>query len=68
MVVLGKHERKRPRERPWRRWEDNIKLQRILVECGQDLSVSEEEQIAEFCEQGNEPSCSIKCGGDFLTS
>jgi len=38
------------------------------VECGLDLSVSGEGQIAGFCEQGNKPSCSITCGGDFLSS
>jgi hypothetical protein len=38
------------------------------VECGLDLSVSGEGQIAEFYEQGNEPLCSIRCGGDFLTN
>jgi hypothetical protein len=38
------------------------------VECGLDLSVSGEGQIAEFYEQGNEPSGSIKCGEIFLTS
>jgi hypothetical protein len=25
-VLVGKPERKRPLERPWRRWEDNIKM------------------------------------------
>jgi hypothetical protein len=25
-VLVGKHERKRPVERHWRRWEDNIRI------------------------------------------
>ena len=33
-VLLGKPERKRPLERPRRRWEDNIKKDLQEVECG----------------------------------
>jgi hypothetical protein len=31
---VGKPERKRPLGRPRRRWEDNIKMDRRQVECG----------------------------------
>jgi hypothetical protein len=33
-VFLGKHERKRPLERPRRRWEHNIKMEHQEVGCG----------------------------------
>jgi len=31
---MGKPERKRPFERPWRRWEDNIRIDLHEVGCG----------------------------------
>jgi hypothetical protein len=33
-VLVGKPERKRPLERPRRRWEDNIKMDLQEVGCG----------------------------------
>jgi hypothetical protein len=33
-VLVGKRERKRPLERPRRRWEDNIKMDLQEVGCG----------------------------------
>ena len=33
-VLVGKPEGKRPLERPWRRWEDNIKLDIQEMGCG----------------------------------
>ena len=30
---MGKHEGKKPLGRPWRRWEDNIKMELQEVEC-----------------------------------
>ena len=33
-VLVGKPERKRPLERPWHRWEDNIKMDLQEVGCG----------------------------------
>jgi hypothetical protein len=33
-VFVGKHEGKRPPERPRRRWEDNIKIGLQNAECG----------------------------------
>ena len=33
-VLLGKLEGKRPRGRPWRRWEDNIKVDLQEMRCG----------------------------------
>jgi hypothetical protein len=32
-VLVGKPEGKRPLGRPWRRWEDNIKMELQEVEC-----------------------------------
>jgi len=33
-ILVGKPERKRPLERPRRRWEDNIKMDLQKVGCG----------------------------------
>jgi hypothetical protein len=33
-VLVGKPERKRPLGRPWRRWEDNVKVDLQEVGCG----------------------------------
>jgi len=33
-VLVGKPDGKRPLKRPWRRWEDNIKLDIQEVGCG----------------------------------
>jgi hypothetical protein len=33
-VLVGKPEGKRPLEKPWRRWEDNIKMDLKKVGCG----------------------------------
>jgi hypothetical protein len=35
-VLVGKPEGKRPLERPWRLWEDNIKMDFREVGCGTD--------------------------------
>ena len=66
--LVGKPEGKRPRGRPRRRWEDNIKMDLQEVGCGVyglDRASSGYEQMAGTCEYGNEPSGSIKCG-EFL--
>jgi len=34
MVLVGKPEGKRPLGKPWRRWEDNIKMDVQKVVCG----------------------------------
>jgi hypothetical protein len=34
MVLVGKPEGKRPLERPWRSWDDNIKMDLQEVGCG----------------------------------
>jgi len=53
--------------RPWRRWEDNIKLD--LKEIGIDrVSRIEQGQVAGFYEYGDEPLGSIKKAGEFLMS
>jgi len=33
-VLTGKPERKRPLKTPWRRWEDNIKIDLQVMGCG----------------------------------
>jgi hypothetical protein len=33
-ILMGKREEKRPLWRPWRRWEDNIKMDLQEVGCG----------------------------------
>jgi hypothetical protein len=33
MVLVGKPEAKRPRARPWHRWDDNIKIELQEVGC-----------------------------------
>jgi len=66
-VLVGKPKGKRPRGRPRRRWEDNIKmdLQSGMWGYGLDRAGSGQGQVAGTCECGNEPSGSIKCG-EFL--
>jgi len=63
-ILVGKHEGKRPRGRPKRRWGDNIKMDLQEAGCG-DLDWIELGQDRDrwraFCEYGNEPSGSIKC-------
>jgi hypothetical protein len=33
-VLMGKPEGKRPLERPWRRWEDGMRMDRREIGCG----------------------------------
>jgi hypothetical protein len=40
-ILVGKSERKRPLGRPRRRWQDNIKIELMMVGCGLDSSGSE---------------------------
>ena len=63
-VLVGKHEGKRPLERPRRRWEDNIRmdLQEVGLEYEDWIGLG---QVAGACECGEEPSGSIK-RGEFL--
>jgi hypothetical protein len=64
-ALVGKPEGRRPLERPWRRWEDNIKmgLKAIGWGHGLDRSDSEEVQVAGSSECCNLPSGSIKFRG-----
>jgi hypothetical protein len=58
-ALVGKPEGRTPLEKPRRRWEDNIKLDlRGVGWGGMDW-------MAGSCENGDEPSGSIKCG-EFL--
>ena len=67
-VWVGKPEGKRPIGRPWRRGEDNIKMDLQEVACG-GTDWIELAQVAGTCECGNEPSGFIKCGEfDCLSS
>ena len=66
--LLWKPEVKRPLGRPRRRWENNIKMDLLIVGCvGMDWIKLTQDwgQVAGTCECGNEPSVSIKCG-EFL--
>jgi hypothetical protein len=69
-ILVGKPEGKRPLGRPRRRWEDNIKMD--LRETGIDganwirLVQDRVQWRAGFCEDGDEPSGSIKKAGYFL--
>jgi hypothetical protein len=56
---------KRPRGRPRRRCEDNIKLD--LRDIGIDGANWIQCPVSGICEHGNEPSGSIKKAGYFLT-
>ena len=65
---MGKSRGKRSLRRPGRRWEDNINMDLLEVGCGgmdwMELA-HDRGQVADFCECGNEPWGSIKCG-EFL--
>jgi hypothetical protein len=54
-VLIGKPEGKRPLERPWRRWEDGIRMDH---ECRLNPAVSGYGPVSGCCECGDEPSCS----------
>jgi hypothetical protein len=63
-ILVGKPEGKRPLGRPSRRWVDNIKMD--LREIGWDgmdwIDLAQgRDQWEGSCEDGNEPSGSIKC-------
>jgi hypothetical protein len=68
-VLFGRHEDKRPLGRPWRRWEDNIKmdLREKVIEGVNWIRLARERVwlVAGFCEHGNEHSGSIKKGYFF---
>ena len=64
-VLVGKPEGKIPLERPWRRWEDNIKMDLQEVGCGGlDLieMAEDRDRWRALLKCGNEPTGSIKCG------
>jgi hypothetical protein len=63
-IMVGKPESKRPVRRPRHRWADSIKMD--LREIGWDgmnwIDLAQDrDQWRGSCEQGNEPSGSIKC-------
>jgi hypothetical protein len=66
--LVEKPERKRPLERPRRRWEDNIKMDLQGVGC-EDMDwiklAQDRDRWRAKCVCSNEPSGSIKCG-EFL--
>ena len=66
-VSVGKPEGNIPLGRPRPRWEDNIKMDLQEVGWGTwtELIWLRIEQVVGFCESGNEPSSSMKCG-EFL--
>jgi hypothetical protein len=63
--LVRKSEGKRPLGRPRSKWEDNNKM--VLREIGRGLNSCHSgwRPMASSCEQGNEPSGSIK-GREFL--
>jgi hypothetical protein len=63
-ILVGRPEGRRPIGRPWRRWEDNIKMGLQEVGWG-SMDWIDMAQDRDACECGNEPSGSIKCG-EFL--
>jgi hypothetical protein len=64
LLLLSAPEGRKPVGRPRRRWEDNIKIDLQEVEWwGMDWI--DTALVAGYCECGNEPSGSIKCG-EFL--
>ena len=68
-ILVGRPEGKRPLGRHRNRWKVNITMDLREVGWGGGpglgLSGSGQGQMAAFCECGNEPSGSIKCG-EFL--
>jgi hypothetical protein len=64
-VLVGRPEGKKPLGRPRHRWEDNIKmdLREMRIDgCDLDSAGAGQCPVAGFCENGNEPSGSIKKG------
>jgi hypothetical protein len=59
IILVGKPEGKRQLGRQSRRWVDNIKID--LREVGWDSMDWIDMSLEGSCEQGNEPSGSIKC-------
>jgi hypothetical protein len=67
-ILVGRPEGRRPRGRPRRRCEDNIKMDLRKIGFGDaDWIHWAQDRDRGCCEHGNEPSDSIKCG-NFLTS
>jgi hypothetical protein len=58
-VLVGKPERKRPLERPWRRWEDGIKMDLREIGWGSVKWIhlaQDRDRWGGCCECGDEPS------------
>ena len=67
-LLVGKPEGRRPLGRPRRRWVDNIRTDLQEVGCGYMDWIGltqDRDRWRTFCECGNEPSGSVKCG-EFL--
>jgi hypothetical protein len=67
-ILIGKSERKRPRGRPRRIWEDNIRkgLMKTRRECVDWIHLTQDRgQWRELVEHSTEPSGSTK-GGEFI--
>jgi hypothetical protein len=65
--LVRKHEVRRPLGRPRRKWIDNIRIDLQEVGCGYMdwIGLTQDRQVADACECGNEPSGSVKYG-EFL--
>jgi hypothetical protein len=68
--LVGRPEGKRPLGRPRRRWKDNIKmdLRETEIDAANGFGWLRIGSNGGFCENGNEPSGSIKKAGYCLTS
>jgi hypothetical protein len=68
-ISVQKPKGKRQLRKPKRGWEDNTRMD--LQELGWKgvdwTGMTQQEQVPDYCERGNEPSCSITFG-KFLTS
>jgi hypothetical protein len=58
-ILVGRSEGKIPLGRPRCRWEDNIKMDLREIGIEPDSAGSGKYPVAGFCENGDEPSCSI---------
>jgi hypothetical protein len=67
-VLVGRTEVKRPLGRPRHRWEVNIEMDLGKIGTDEANRIRLAQDMAGFCENGNEPSGSIMKAGLFLTS
>jgi hypothetical protein len=64
-ILVGRPEGRRPLGGPRRRWDDNIKMDLREIGFGDVDWIHLAQDRASYCEHGDKPSGSIKCG-EFL--